>query len=274
MKQVKPKKQLGQHFLTRVDIADRIAASIEPYKELPVIEVGPGMGILTQCLIERGFNLYVVEIDTESVTYLKANLPKSFVEEGRIIEGDILRIDLENIIPNKPKQPFVLIGNYPYNISGRLFFHIYEHAEIIPYVGGMLQKEVAQRITAPPGGRDYGILSVLLRSKYNGDYLFTVDKTLFHPAPKVDGGVLLLTNNNRSKLPCNEQLFVRTVKAGFQQRRKTLKNALKRMFEEQNIPIENNDEKLQHLLTLRAEKLDVDDYVYITQFFERNSSEP
>lgn len=267
MKRVKAKKSLGQHFLKDPNIADRIAASIEDYKHLPVLEVGPGMGILTRRLLERGFDLYVIELDRESISYLQNQLPREFVEEGRIIEGDILKRPSQQLIPGKPDTPFVLIGNYPYNISGRLFFHVFELAERIPCCAGMLQKEVARRITSPPGGREYGILSALLRSRYDAEYLFTVDKTEFHPSPKVDGGVLRLQRNGRSKLPCNELLFIKVVKAGFGQRRKTLRNALKNLFSSE-FQYDRLTPECLKLFDLRAERLDVDDFVALTLALE------
>lgn len=268
MKKVKAKKSLGQHFLTDPAIADRIAESIEPFKHLPVVEVGPGMGILTMRLIERGFNLYVVEIDPESIEYLQNTLPKEFVNEGRIIHNNILRVKPEEIIPGQPDTPFVMIGNYPYNISGRLFFNVFEMSHRIVCCAGMLQKEVAYRITSPPGSRQYGILSVLLRSRYDAEYLFTVDKSEFSPPPKVDGGVLRLVRNERTALPCNEQLFIKVVKTAFGQRRKTLRNALKTLFGPE-YPYQMLSPETQHLFTLRAERLDVDDFVTLTQALEQ-----
>lgn len=274
MKPVRAKKNLGQHFLKDIAIADRIAASIEEYKHLTVLEVGPGMGILTRCLLDRGFDLYVVEIDSESVAYLRDQLPTSFIAEGRLVEGDILRIPPENLIPGRPESPFVMIGNYPYNISGRLFYHIFELRHRIPCVGGMLQKEVAERITSLPGGRQYGILSVLLQSRYNGEFLFTVDKEQFQPEPKVDGGVLRLSWNQQEKLPCDERLFVEVVKNAFNQRRKTLKNALKRLFLERGLEYIDLPEEVARLLPLRAEKLSVQEYIALTQFLASHPESP
>lgn len=267
MKPVRAKKNLGQHFLTDIKIADDIAASIESYKDLPILEVGPGMGVLTHRLIERGFNLYAMDIDTESIAYLKETLPKSFISEGRIIYGDILKTAEEDLIPGDSKTPFVVIGNYPYNISGRLFFRFFELRHRIPCIAGMLQKEVSQRITASPGGRDYGILSVLLRSRYQGEYLFSVGKELFDPQPKVDGGVLRLVWNNIDRLSCDEKLFIKVVKVAFSQRRKMLRNTLRPLFQEKGIKEENLPESIAKLLTLRAECLDVEDFVAIANLF-------
>lgn len=266
MKQiVKPKKSLGQHFLKDREIADQIAASIESYKSYPVVEVGPGMGILTQCLIDRGFDLRVVELDHEAVDYLRASLPSWFIQENRLIEGDILRIPPNELIAQKPDAPFVLIGNYPYNISGRLFYQAFLWRERIPCIAGMLQKEVAQRIAATPGGKDYGILSVLLQSHYQAEYLFTVDREEFSPPPKVHGGVLRLSKLVSPTIPQNEKLFIDVVKSAFSQRRKTLRNALKSLFVAKEVPSDHPRE-VADLLQLRAERLTVEQFLFLTDY--------
>ena len=178
MQQVKAKKALGQHFLTDLSIAERIADSISSHAHLPVLEIGPGMGVLTQFLLEKGYDTHVIEIDTESVAYLKEHFPAL---EGRIIEGDFLKIPIEDYFPGD--APFALIGNYPYNISSQIFFRMLDYRERIPCCAGMLQREVAQRLASPPGNKDYGILSVLLQAWYDVEYLFTVDEHVFNPHP-------------------------------------------------------------------------------------------
>lgn len=258
LKRVRAKKALGQHFLTDPLIAERIADTIpECYRTIPVLEIGPGMGILTQSLAELCPDLYLLEIDPESIDYLRVAFP-SLYAEGRIVKGDILRCPDAELIPGKPDAPFVMTGNYPYNISGRLFFKLYEWHHRVPCCTGMLQKEVAERLTAAPGSRTYGILSVLLRVWYNAEYLFTVDKSDFNPPPKVHGGVLRLTRNERQTLECDEALLVRVVKTAFNQRRKTLRNALRSLFPD------DFDFSSEPLFTLRAEQLDVADFIRLT----------
>ncbi len=261
MNPVKAKKHLGQHFLTNHQAALDIAKSILPWKDLPVLEIGPGMGILTQKLIDLDLDVYALELDSESVEYLKKNFPL-FSSGQRLTEGDILRIPEEGLIPNHPNTSFVMIGNYPYNISSQIFFRVIELRDRIPCCAGMLQKEVAERLTAPPGGRDYGILSVLLRCWYNCEYLFTVSELDFSPPPKVKGGVLRIVRNDRKELPCSEELFKKIVKTAFGQRRKTLRNALKKLFGEEY------DFSSNPIYTLRAERLDVEDYIWLTLEYE------
>lgn len=257
---VRAKKQLGQHFLTNLDAADRIAASINEYLHTPVLEVGPGMGVLSEALLRRGHNLQVIEIDTESVEYLQQHFAY-FQGGAHITTGDILHHPAEQLIPDHPSSPFVLIGNYPYNISSQIFFRVLELRNRIPCVAGMLQKEVAERLCADPGGRDYGILTVLLRAWYDAEYLFTVDKNDFYPAPKVHGGVLKLVRNRREALPVDETLFKQVVKAAFSQRRKTLRNSLRQMFGEAF------DFTQSTLFTRRAETLDVEDYFTLCRMY-------
>lgn len=262
MNKVRAKKALGQHFLTNQAVAQQIGESILPWKELPVLEIGPGMGMLTQVLLNLQCNLYLLEIDHESVEYLQKNFP-AFASGERITEGDVLRLPEEQLIPEQPDTPFVMIGNYPYNISSQIFFRVLELRDRIPCCAGMLQKEVAERLTAPPGGRDYGILSVLLRCWYDCEYLFTVSELDFDPPPKVKGGVLRLVRNQRTSLPCDEALFKKVIKTAFGQRRKTLRNALRTLFGD------NYDYSASSLFTLRAERLDVEEYIWLTQEYEK-----
>lgn len=259
MNKVRAKKNLGQHFLTNRDAARSIAESVQEWSHLPILEVGPGMGMLTQELLDLGYQVQALEIDTESVDYLQRYFPY-FKGGAHITHGDILKMPESELIPDQPDTPFVLIGNYPYNISSQIFFRLLELRDRVPCCAGMLQKEVAERLTAAPGGRDYGILSVLLRCWYHCEYLFTVSELDFDPPPKVKGGVLRLTRNERRELPVDEALFKQVVKAAFSQRRKTLRNALKAFFPEGYVfeePIYN----------LRAEKLDVEDFIAITQAY-------
>ena len=221
MKKVRPKKALGQHFLTDLSIAARIAATLDGSKGLPVLEIGPGMGGLTRFLLEEGHDVKVVEIDSESVEYLTDNFPDL---KGRIIEGDFLKMDLAELMGEKP---FCVIGNYPYNISSQIFFKILDYKNLIPCCSGMLQKEVAERLAAAPGSKVYGILSVLLQAWYDVEYLFTVDEHVFNPPPKVKSGVIRCTRNNVTELGCDERLFKTIVKTVFGQRRKTLRNSIR-----------------------------------------------
>ncbi len=221
MQKVRPKKALGQHFLTDLSIAARIAATLDGSKGLPVLEIGPGMGVLTRFLLEEGHDVKVVEIDSESVEYLTDNFPDL---KGRIIEGDFLKMDLAELMGEKP---FCVIGNYPYNISSQIFFKILDYKNLIPCCSGMLQKEVAERLAAAPGSKVYGILSVLLQAWYDVKYLFTVDEHVFNPPPKVKSGVIRCTRNNVTDLGCDERLFKTIVKTVFGQRRKTLRNSIR-----------------------------------------------
>lgn len=221
MQKVRPKKALGQHFLTDLSIAARIAATLDGSKGLPVLEIGPGMGVLTRFLLEEGHDVKVVEIDSESVEYLTDNFPDL---KGRIIEGDFLKMDLAELMGEKP---FCVIGNYPYNISSQIFFKILDYKNLIPCCSGMLQKEVAERLAAAPGSKVYGILSVLLQAWYDVEYLFTVDEHVFNPPPKVKSGVICCTRNNVTDLGCDERLFKTIVKTVFGQRRKTLRNSIR-----------------------------------------------
>ena len=218
MMHVKPKKALGQHFLTDKGVAARIAetALAKPYSHLPLLEIGPGTGVLTSFLLQQDRPLKVIEIDTESVAYLRQAYP-----DLDIIEGDFLEIRPDSVFDGE----FAVIGNYPYNISSQIFFRVLDYRERIPLVSGMLQREVAERICAPAGNRTRGILSVLLQAWYDCEYLFTVPEHVFIPPPKVKSGVLRLTRNSRTELGCSEKRFRQVVKTAFGQRRKTLRNS-------------------------------------------------
>lgn len=249
---VRPKKHLGQHFLKEVRIAERIANLLSGHGGYhKVLEIGPGTGVLTQYLLkDERFETHVVEIDTESVVYLRQHYPQL---EGRVIEGDFLLMQADHFW----SEPFAVIGNLPYNISSQIFFKILDIRDRVPEVACMLQREVAQRIASPPGNKDYGILSVLLQAWYNIRYEFTVEPGVFNPPPKVHSGVISLRRNEVKHLGCDERRFVQVVKQGFNNRRKTLRNALKSL----NLP----EEMLSHpLLDKRAEQLSVADFVELT----------
>lgn len=266
MKSVRPKKQLGQHFLTDQDVARRIADTVDACLALPILEVGPGMGVLTQYLLPKGRPVKVVEIDTESVAYLKENMPQL---GENILGDDFLRMPLDQVFGG---QPFVLTGNYPYNISSQIFFRMLEYRDLIPCCTGMIQREVAQRMAAGPGSRTYGILSVLLQAWYSVEYLFTVDEHVFCPPPKVKSAVIRLTRNEVSSLPCNEVLFRRVVKTTFNQRRKTLRNNIRPLLaqidneqREKGLQPKDHTEWLaQELFQKRPEQLSVQDFIALT----------
>lgn len=247
---VRPKKSLGQHFLKDMGIASDIADTVDACPGLPILEVGPGTGVLTRFLLRKGRPLKVVEIDDESVKYLKANIPAL---DGHIIEEDFLQMDLGKLFGG---QRFVLTGNYPYNISSQIFFRLLEHRDTIPCCTGMIQKEVAERLTACPGSKAYGILSVLLQVWYDAEYLFTVDEYVFNPPPKVKSAVIRLTRNTTTEMQCDEQLFKQVVKTTFNQRRKTIRNSIKPLADEKNIPV--------GFLGLRPEQLTIEDFVQLT----------
>lgn len=252
MQQVKPKKALGQHFLTDLSIADRIAATLDEYKGIPIIEVGPGMGVLTRFLLDRGHDLTVVEIDTESVDYLNRYFPEL---SGRVLEEDFLKMDLASKVGNKP---FCIIGNYPYNISSQIFFKVLDFKDLVTCCSGMLQKEVAERLAAPPGNKTRGILSVLLQAWYDVEYLFTVSEHVFNPPPKVKSGVVKLKRNDVTDLGCDERLFKTVVKTSFGQRRKTLRNSLKSLLPA-GTTIPDNP-----MFALRPEQLSVEQFIELT----------
>ena len=266
MKSVRPKKQLRQHFLTDQDVARRIADTVDACPALPILEVGPGMGVLTQYLLPKGRPVKVVEIDTESVAYLKENMPQL---GENILGDDFLRMPLDQVFGG---QPFVLTGNYPYNISSQIFFRMLEYRDLIPCCTGMIQREVAQRMAAGPGSRTYGILSVLLQAWYSVEYLFTVDEHVFCPPPKVKSAVIRLTRNEVSSLPCNEVLFRRVVKTTFNQRRKTLRNNIRPLLaqidneqrEKGMQPKDHTEWLAQELFQKRPEQLSVQDFISLT----------
>ena len=213
MKSVKPKKFLGQHFLKDLQVAQDIANTVDACPELPILEVGPGMGVLTQFLMTKERPLKVVELDFESVAYLRENFPAL---GNNIIEQDFLKMDLAQLFEGKP---FVLTGNYPYNISSQIFFKMLDYKDLIPCCTGMIQKEVAERMAAGPGSKTYGILSVLIQAWYRVEYLFTVHEHVFNPPPKVKSAVIRMTRNETQELGCNEKLFKQIVKTTFNQRR-------------------------------------------------------
>ena len=266
MKLVRPKKNLGQHFLIDLSIAKRIADTVDACPELPVLEVGPGMGVLTQYLMEKPRPVKVVEIDTESVAYLKEHMPQL---GENILEDDFLRMPLDRIFSG---EPFVLTGNYPYNISSQIFFRMLEYRDLIPCCTGMIQREVALRMAAAPGSRTYGILSVLLQAWYDIEYLFTVDEHVFCPPPKVKSAVIRLTRNSVTSLPCQEALFRRVVKTTFNQRRKTLRNNIRPLLaqidneqREKGLQPKDHTEWLaQELFQKRPEQLSVQDFISLT----------
>ncbi|PZX54780.1 16S rRNA (adenine(1518)-N(6)/adenine(1519)-N(6))-dimethyltransferase RsmA [Algoriphagus chordae] len=255
MEKVKAKKHLGQHFLTDLTIAEQIAQAVKGHYEVnKVLEIGPGMGVLTDFLLKGKLDLYLIDIDKESVAYLH----KKYPELGdKIIEGDFLKMHLQEAFPDK----FAIVGNFPYNISSQIFFKVLDVKDQVNEVVCMLQKEVAERIASPKGNKSYGILSVLLQAYYDIEYLFTVPPHVFEPPPKVNSGVIRLTRNATDKLDCNEKLFKQVVKAGFGNRRKTLRNCLKPF----NLPLDFNSNPI---LDLRAEQLDVADYIFLTQTIE------
>ena len=263
MKQVRPKKNLGQHFLTDLNIAKRIADTVdEPYAELPVLEVGPGMGVMTQYLVEKPRPLNVVEIDKESVAYLKATLFKE--QEAPIIEGDFLRMDLREVFDG---QQFVLTGNYPYDISSQIFFKMLDNKDLIPCCTGMIQHEVALRIASQPGNKQYGILSVLIQAWYHVEYLFQVEPGVFNPPPKVQSAVIRMTRNEVTDLGCDEQLFRRVVKTVFNQRRKMLRVSLKQILSDAQLSTLNSN--FSDLLTRRPEQLSIPEFVDLTNKVEK-----
>ena len=252
MKRVRPKKNLGQHFLTDQSIAQDIVAGVTYFKNYKtLLEIGPGMGVLTQYLVKnKDIKLYAIEIDRESIPYLHSKFPQL---KETIIQGDFLRFDLKTLF----QEPFGIIGNFPYNISSQIFFKVLENRDQIPEIVGMLQKEVAERLASKPGNKTYGILSVFLQAFYTIEYLFTVNEQVFNPPPKVKSGVIRLKRNERVKLDCDEKFFITVVKQGFQNRRKTLRNALKSL----NLPV---DMLKDEVLDKRAEQLSVDDFVVLT----------
>lgn len=257
--QVRAKKHLGQHFLRDENIAKKIAdtLTLQGYKD--VLEIGPGMGVLTKYLLKKDIKTHVIEIDTESVEYLKNNYLNL---SDRIYEKDFLKYDLTEIFKD---QPFAIIGNFPYNISSQIVFKTLEMRHQIPEFSGMFQKEVAQRICSKEGSKIYGILSVLTQAFYDAEYLFTVPPSVFNPPPKVDSGVLLLKRKENFTLPCDEALFFKVVKTGFQQRRKTLRNSLKTFNLSDNL-------KANTIFGQRPEQLSVLQFIELTSLIENDQN--
>ena len=250
--QVKPKKFLGQHFLTDLDIASRIADTVDEVKDIPVLEVGPGMGVLTQFLMKKNRELKVVEIDRESVEFLNKNFTGL---QGKIIEEDFLKMNLSDTFEG---QQFVLTGNYPYNISSQIFFKMLEYKELIPCCTGMIQKEVAERMAAAPGSKAYGVLSILIQAWYDVEYLFTVDEHVFNPPPKVKSAVIRLKRNGMQNLGCDERLFRRTVKTVFTMRRKMMRNGMKQIVGADHPMLADP------IFNKRPEQLSIQDFVELT----------
>ena len=254
---VRAKRNLGQHFLNDKNIAKEIVESLQANNIKKVLEIGPGMGVLTQFLLKKDqFETSVVEIDRESVDYLNQHYPEL---KERIISADFLRLNLGLYF----QEPFAIIGNFPYNISSQIFFKVLEYHNQIPEVVGMLQKEVAERLAAPPGSKTYGILSVFLQAYYNIEYLFTVHENVFTPPPKVKSGVIRLTRNETIKLNCDEKLFRGIVKMAFNQRRKTMRNSLKSL-------IKNDEQKNNPIFDKRPEQLGVADFEMIVRMLDEN----
>ena len=253
---VKPKKSLGQHFLTDLSIAEAIADTLADYKGMPVLEVGPGMGVLTRFLLDKGHDLTVVELDPESVEYLQEHFPE--LRDRIIVAKDFLKLDLAQLY----EGPFCVIGNYPYNISSQIFFKILDYKDRIPCCSGMIQKEVAERMAAPPGSKTYGILSVLLQAWYDIEYLFTVPEHVFNPPPKVKSAVIRMTRNQVEQLGCNERLFKQIVKTAFNQRRKTMRNSLRSLVGKECEVLSDP------IFDERPERLSVERFIALTNLLE------
>lgn len=262
MNLVRPKKFLGQHFLKDLSIASAIADTVDALPNLPVLEVGPGMGVMTQFLVKKNRPLKVVEIDFESVAYLRKNFPAL---EENIIEDDFLKMHLERTFDG---SPFVLTGNYPYNISSQIFFKMLDYRELIPCCTGMIQKEVAERLAANPGSKTYGILSVLIQLWYDVEYLFTVEPSVFNPPPKVKSAVIRMTRNTRQECGTDERLLKRVVKGTFNQRRKMLRVSLRPLFAQLDSELGVDHSHANFLarpeLTRRPEQLSVEDFIRLT----------
>jgi 16S rRNA (adenine1518-N6/adenine1519-N6)-dimethyltransferase len=252
MMTVRAKKHLGQHFLTDESVAQRIADTLTLNDYKKVLEIGPGMGVLTKYLLEKPVETFVVEIDTESVDYLEKNYQKL---HGHIIAKDFLKYNINEVFQ---QEPFAIIGNFPYNISTQIVFKTLELRNQIPEFSGMFQKEVAQRICEKKGSKIYGILSVLTQAFYEAEYLFTVNEDVFNPPPKVKSGVLRLIRKPNYQLPCDEKLFFAVVKQAFNQRRKTMRNSLKSMIHSDNL-------KEDSIFDLRPEQLSVEQFIELTQ---------
>lgn len=249
---VRPKKFLGQHFLTDLNVASRIADTVDACPQIPVLEVGPGMGVLTQFLMEKDRLVKVVEIDRESVPYLHTHFPQL---GDNIIEADFLKMDLSEAFGG---EKFVLTGNYPYNISSQIFFKMLDNKELIPCCTGMIQKEVAERLAAQPGTKAYGVLSVLVQAWYDVEYVFTVNENVFNPPPKVKSAVVIMRRNGKTDLGCDEALFRRIVKTVFTMRRKMMRNGMKQIVGKDCPLLEDA------IFNRRPEQLSVDEFVELT----------
>lgn len=255
---MRAKKSYGQHFLTNESITEAIANGLQVNGQFnKVLEIGPGRGMLTKYLLEKPYDLLVVEADRDMVYYLQKHFPSL---KEKIIAADFLKIPLEKFFP---VEPFGLIGNFPYNISSQILFKMLEYKERIPEMVGMFQKEVAERIISPPGNKTYGVISVLIQAWYDGEYLFTVDKQNFNPPPKVQSGVIRLVRKDQKELGCDPKLFRSIVKQAFSQRRKMLRNTMKTFLE--------GDELLNDpFFKQRPEMLSVEDYIELTNRVEKS----
>tara|TARA_Y100000782_G_scaffold115604_1_gene161422 strand:+ start:27536 stop:28306 length:771 start_codon:yes stop_codon:yes gene_type:complete len=252
---VRPKKHLGQHFLTDMSVAERIAQGLTGNGYDKVLEIGPGTGVLTQFLLKNNqFETTVIELDTESVAYLHQHFPEL---EGRILSEDFLKYDLHQF----STAPFAVAGNFPYNISSQILFKVFDYRDQVPELVGMFQKEVAERVASPPGSKSYGILSVLLQAYYSIEYLFTVSENVFNPPPKVKSGVIRMVRNDVQHLDCDEAFFKTVVKTGFNQRRKTLRNSLKSLAPSKEVLV-------HELFSQRPEQLSVDEFVQLAQMLK------
>lgn len=253
---VRAKKHLGQHFLTDKNICRKIADQYRFHNGCKrVLEIGPGMGAITEYLLEKDLDLYVMEIDRDSIAYLKTHFPKL---QGKIIEADFLRLNFEQQFGT---EPIAVVGNFPYNISSQILFKCLDNRNQVPEIMGMFQKEVAERVAEKPGSKTYGIMSVLLQAFYDIEYCFTVDEHVFNPPPKVKSGVIRCTRNNRENIGCDEKLFIQIVKMSFNQRRKQIRNSIKQLIK---------DKGFDHpMLNDRPERLSVDDFVLLTREIEK-----
>lgn len=260
MRIVRPKKALGQHFLTDMGIAQSIADTVDCRPSLPILEIGPGTGVLTQFLIDKDRLFKTVELDGESVRYLRSAYPQL---GDNLIEGDFLRLNLHELFGG---EKFLLTGNYPYNISSQIFFKMLDNMDLIPCCTGMVQREVAQRICAAPGNKAYGILSVLIQAWYDAEYLFTVRPEVFNPPPKVHSAVIRLTRNDRVDLGCNAELFKRVVKGTFNQRRKMIRNSIRSCIGKES-PLPSCQ-----WLDKRPEQLSVQDFIELTNLVEESNT--
>jgi len=257
MSYVRPKKSLGQHFLKDQNIAQKIVDAIDGFSQKTVLEIGPGTGVLTSFLVKKeDVDVYAIEIDSEAYEYLKASFPSL---GDKLIYKNVLKFDLKEIF----NTPITIIGNFPYNISSQIFFKVLENRDLVLDVVCMIQKEVAERIKASHGNKTYGILSVFLQAFYDINYLFTVGPKVFDPPPKVNSAVIHLKRNQRENLGCNEELFFKVVKLGFNQRRKTLRNSLKSIL----FNLQTNDE----IFGKRPEQLNVEDFIYLTNMIDSST---